>query len=93
VVVASPLTGVVERLAADDHCTGRHHLGEHLPAHPWRVEVWVPGDGFSEPLVQPVPAVSEPIARAVVRAADEPVEGHRHIQDGLRHLISFLGAW
>ena len=51
VVVATPVTGVVERLAADDDRTRRHRLGEHLPAQPRRVEVRPLGDGLAEPLV------------------------------------------
>jgi len=54
------VTGVVERLAADDDRTRRHQLGEHLPAQPRRVEVRMFGDGLAEPLVQPVAAVPEP---------------------------------
>ena len=68
------MTGVVEGLAADDDRTRRHQLGEHLPAQPRRVEVRPLVDGLAEPLVQPVAAVAEPVAGAVVRAGDEPVE-------------------
>ncbi|WP_211232998.1 hypothetical protein [Solirubrobacter soli] len=68
------MTGVVERLAPDDDRAGRHRLGEDLPAQSlWR-EVRPLGDGFAEPLVQPVPSGPQPVARAVIRSGDEPVE-------------------
>jgi hypothetical protein len=85
VVVAAPVTGVVERRAADDNRTRRHHLGEHLPAQPRRGEVRVLGDGLAEPLVQPEAAGPEPVAGTVIRAGDEAVERHRDSRSDLVH--------
>jgi hypothetical protein len=92
VVITVPVAGVVERLAADDDRTSRHQLAEHLPTEPRRVEVRRIGGRLAEPLVQPDASGSEPVPRAVARAGDEPVERHRHVQDGLRHAVSSLSA-
>lgn len=61
-VVAAPMSGVVEGLAADDDRAGRHHLGEELPIDAGRIEVWIVGRRITEPLVQSMPPVPSPLS-------------------------------
>jgi hypothetical protein len=42
------------------------------------------------PLVKAVPTVAEPVAGSLVGPVDEAVEGHRHVENGCGHGVSFL---
>ncbi|WP_344319186.1 hypothetical protein [Nocardia ninae] len=72
-MVTLPTPGQLEGAPAGDHRTGRHGLAEHLPAGAIRHPI-------VEPVEQPPAIATELLPHPVVRAGDEAVERHRHVE-------------
>src|SRR5918996_1320824 len=94
VVIAAPAVRELEGSSASDDRAGGHELVDDLA-----VDAARPPDGVEvevaarhRPLVQAVPAVAEPVARSLVGAGDEPVERHRHVENGRGHGVSFRSS-
>ena len=85
VVIAVPAAGDVERTAADEHRSRRHRLVEDLTARPRRPQAGDPVASVAEPVVKPLAAAAEALGGIVAGSGDEPVERHRHVEDGAGH--------
>src|SRR6266540_3008101 len=94
VVVTAPAAGRLEGPPASDDRAGGHELVNDLAVDAARTAHGLEIDiaARHEPLVQAVPAVAEPVARSLVGAGDEPVEGHRHVENGRGHGVSFRSS-
>jgi hypothetical protein len=82
VMIAVPVVGEVGGAPAGDHCAGRRHLVENrlarLVARP--IAAGIVTVALRQPLMQSVTPVAKGVALGVLRARDEAIERHRHVQ-------------
>jgi hypothetical protein len=84
VVVAAPAARRLEGSPAGDDRPGGHELVDDLAVDAARTADRLEVDVTAarhRPLVQAVPAVTEAVIRSLVGPGDEPIEGHRHVEN------------
>jgi hypothetical protein len=91
VVIACPAAREVEGTPTGDHRSRGHQLVEHGRAGPVDGPVRTRIHAASaQPVVQPLSVDAESMIHSVVRAGDEPVHRHRHVEHDLAHRPSVL---
>src|SRR5438105_5044799 len=84
-MVSAPVIDLLRKASANEDCSGHTAFVIHLPGWPgWSEEIPV---WSGKPRVQ-VEAVPGRVAHFVVGTSDIPIEGHRHIEYGCRHVTS-----